>query len=151
MKILKQIPEIQLRYSFRVKKEDRVQIRSSEDSLNALLQIWDHDTLDYREMFIVLYLNRCNHVLGYRIISIGGVAGTVVDVKQVLAVGVKANASCIVLAHNHPSGQLLPSQQDIDLTAKIKAGGNLLDISVLDHLILTSDDTYFSFADEGYL
>ena len=151
MKLPKQIPEIQLRYSFRVKRADRVQVRNSNDLFQALRSIWDHDTLDYREMFIALYLNRCNHVLGYRIISIGGVAGTVVDARQVLAIAIKANASAIVLAHNHPSGQRLPSQQDIDLTAKIKAGGDLLDISVLDHLILTSDDTYFSFADEGYL
>lgn len=151
MKIPKQIPEIQLKYSFRVKREDRFQIKSCKDAYQALLEIWDHDTLDYREVFVALYLNRCNYVLGYRIISIGGVAGTVVDIKQVLAIAVKANASSIVLAHNHPSGQYLPSSQDIELTRKIKAGGELLDISVLDHLILTFDDAYFSFADEGYL
>lgn len=151
MKLPNKIPEIQLRYTFPVKKEDRIQIKSCEDAYQAFLDIWDRDTLDYREMFIALYLNRCNEVLGYRIISIGGVAGTVVDVKQVLAIAVKANASSIVLAHNHPSGQLSPSQQDIDLTRKIKAGGVILDIQVLDHLILTSDDAYFSFADEGYL
>lgn len=134
-----------------MKKADRIQIRTSEDSWNALRQIWDHDTLDYREMFIALYLNRCNHVLGYRIISIGGTAGTVVDVKQILAIAIKSNASSIVLAHNHPSGQNQPSSHDIELTKKIKAGGELLDISVLDHLILTSDSDYFSFADEGLI
>lgn len=151
MKLPNKIPEIQLKYSFRVKKADRVQVRNSKDLFHALLGIWDHDTLDYREMFIALYLNRCNHVLGYRIISVGGTAGTVVDAKQVLAIAVKANASSIVLAHNHPSGQNQPSSHDIELTRKIKAGGELLDISVLDHLILTSDYAYFSFADEGLM
>lgn len=151
MKILKRIPEIQIRYAFRVKRSERVQITTSEDAYKVLLAIWDHDTIDYREMFVALYLNRCNQVLGYRIISIGGMAGTVVDVKQVLAIAVKANAASIILAHNHPSGQRSPSSQDIELTRKIKDGGKLLDIEVLDHLIVTSDYTYYSFSDEGCL
>ena len=149
MKILKRIPEIQIRYAFRVKRSERVQITTSEDAYKVLLAIWDHDTIDYQEMFVALYLNRCNQVLGYRIISIGGMAGTVVDAKQVLAIAVKANAASIILAHNHPSGQRSPSSQDIDLTRKIKDGGRLLDIEVLDHLIVTSDYMYYSFSDEG--
>jgi DNA repair protein RadC len=89
-------------------------------------------------------------VLGISEISTGGFAGTVADPKVIFSIALKACASSIILSHNHPSGNLKPSQADLNLTRKIKSGGELLDIAVLDHIILTSD-SYFSFADEGIL
>jgi DNA repair protein RadC len=80
--------------------------------------------------------------------SKGGVAGTVVDLKVVFAAALKARASSMIFAHNHPSGNLLPSQADLDLTKRFKEAGKILDIQVLDHLILSPDDRYYSFADE---
>ncbi|MBP9150829.1 MAG: DNA repair protein RadC [Flavobacteriales bacterium] len=100
------------------------------------------------EEFWVLYLNRANEVIGKECVSKGGISGTIVDPKVVFKAAVQFPASAIVLAHNHPSGQLKPSQADHQLTKKLKEAGNALDIPVLDHLII-GDGNYYSFADEG--
>ena len=102
------------------------------------------------EEFMVLCLNRANRVLGYARISSGGISGTIADPKIIFQVALKSNASSIILAHNHPSGNKQPSEADIRLTRKMKDAGVLLDLPVLDHLILTSEG-YHSFADEGLL
>lgn len=105
--------------------------------------------LDYEE-FWVLLLNRANQVIKKVKISAGGVSGTVADPKLIFKYALDILASGIILVHNHPSGNLRPSQADIHLTNKIAQGGKLLDISVLDHLIFTNK-SYFSFADEGMM
>ena len=102
------------------------------------------------EQFKIMLLNRANKILGIFTVSTGGVAGTVADPKVLFAAALKGNASSIILAHNHPSGNLKPSEADRQLTNKLSQAGKLLDISVLDHLIITADE-YFSFADEGLL
>ncbi len=83
-------------------------------------------------------------------ISVGGVSGTVVDPKKVFKIALDGGASSIIICHNHPSGNIKPSDSDIRLTKKITEAGNLLDIRVLDHII-SGDNTYFSFADEGLM
>lgn len=108
------------------------------------------DNMNYREMFITVMLNRANQVTGYHLTSLGGVSGTVVDAKIVFHSAVSALASSIILAHNHPSGNLTPSQADIDLTHKLISAGKFLDIHVLDHLILGRSG-YVSFGDEGLI
>ena len=100
------------------------------------------------EQFWVLLLNRANEVIRPQQISIGGVSGTVADPKMIFKAAIEHLASAIILVHNHPSGNLTPSQADKELTKKVKEGGKTLDIPVLDHLIF-SDNGYFSFADEG--
>ena len=102
------------------------------------------------EEFWILLLNRANEVLRPVQISAGGVSGTVADPRLIFKVGLEYLASGLILAHNHPSGNLTPSQADKDLTRKLKEAGRFLDIPVLDHLIVT-DRTYLSFADEGIL
>ena len=97
-----------------------------------------------------MLLNRYNKVIGIFTVSQGGIAGTVADPKLIFACALKAAASGIILVHNHPSGSLQASQADMDLTKKLREGGKLLDIQVLDHIILTSE-AYYSFADEGLL
>ena len=97
-----------------------------------------------------MLLNRTNRVLGMVDISLGGIAGTIADPKVIFAAAIKSNACGIILVHNHPSGNLKPSHQDLDLTRKIKAGGQILDIGVMDHLIITSKG-YLSFTDEGMI
>jgi len=97
-----------------------------------------------------LLLNRGNRVLGIMNVSSGGVSGTIADPKIIFTAALKSNASALVLSHNHPSGTLKPSQPDISLTKKLVDGGKLLDITVLDHLIVTNEG-YYSFADEGLL
>ncbi len=100
------------------------------------------------EQFKVLFLNQANKVLGIYEVSTGGITGTVADPRVIFAAALKANCCAIIISHNHPSGNLKPSRQDEELTQKIKQGGQLLDIKLLDHIILTAEE-YFSFGDEG--
>ncbi len=125
---------------------DLPQISSSRDAYELISENWED--VSYVESFKIILLNRANKVLGVTIISKGGMSGTTADPKVIFQAALKANASGIILSHNHPSGNLKPSQQDIDLTKKIKNAGKALDISVLDHLIIT-DSSFYSFNDEG--
>jgi DNA repair protein RadC len=126
---------------------EKIRISGSKDIYDVLRR---HLTdLPHEEFWIVL-LNRANRVIKIHQISQGGVAGTVADPKIIFKVALEELASGIVLAHNHPSGNLTASQADIDLTKKLKEAGKLLEIQVLDHLILAGQK-YFSFADEGML
>ncbi len=100
------------------------------------------------EEFRILLLNQANKVIGCELISRGGMAGTVVDVRIVFKIALERSAVSIVLMHNHPSGSLQPSTQDLDITQKLKQGGSLLNITVVDHLIF-SDEGYTSLLDEG--
>lgn len=145
-----QAAEIQLSYKSNVKPSLRPKISVSRDACEVLRQSWDESKLELVEQFKVLFTNRANKVLGIMEVSTGGIAGTVVDPRLVFVAALKAAASGIILCHNHPSGNLKPSQADIDLTRKIKEGGKLLEIQLLDHIILTSEG-YYSFADEGVL
>lgn len=106
---------------------------------------------DYRhEVFAVLYLNRANKINHFEIISEGGITGTVADPRVILRMALEKDAVNIILCHNHPSGSLKPSRADEQLTTKIKEAAKFLDITVLDHVIV-SEDGHFSFADEGLL
>ena len=145
-----EVAEIQLTYKTKVRPSQRPKITSSKDAYEVLLGNWDEDKLEFVEQFKVLLLNRANRVLGIYELSTGGVSGTVADPKLVFAAAIKANASAMILAHNHPSGQVKPSQADINLTKKMVGGGKLLEIPVLDHIIVTGEESY-SFADEGLL
>jgi DNA repair protein RadC len=102
------------------------------------------------EEFWILILNRANKLISKEPISKGGINATLVDARMIFKPAILQNASSIILAHNHPSGNLKPSNDDIKLTEKLKDAGKLLDISVVDHLII-ADNNYFSFADEGLL
>lgn len=100
------------------------------------------------EEFWVLLLNRGLKVIGEKLISEGGVSGTLVDAKKVFKIAIDEGAVSIALAHNHPSGNITPSEEDIILTKKLTQAGDLLDINVIDHIIVTQN-RYYSFADEG--
>jgi len=117
-------------------------VKSSDDAYNAFKEIFDPDTISHREFMYGLYLSRGNRILGYAQISTGGLASTSCDPKVVLQYALKLNASAIILAHNHPSGSLRPSDADIKLTTSMKRAAEILDINLLDHLIIT--DTYYS-------
>lgn len=145
-----QVAEIQLTYKSNVKPSLRPKIAGSKDAYNVLVENWDDCKVEFVEQFKVMLLNRANKVLGIFEVSSGGSTGTVADPKLIFAAAIKANACGIILAHNHPSGNLSPSQTDMDLTRRMKEGGKLLEIQVLDHLIVTKEG-YYSFADEGSL
>ena len=124
-------------------------ITSSRDAEGVLRSIWT-DQIEYREEFVILCMNRANKVLGYARISSGGTSGTVADPKVIFQIALKANASSINLAQNHPSGNCNPSESHKRLTNKFSGAGTFLDLPVLDHLIMTAE-SYFSFADEGLI
>jgi len=121
---------------------------SSSRDVSELLRNFFSDFMEYREAFYALYLNRANTPIGIYQLSIGGQTGTVVDPKMIMQVAAKSHACVIILAHNHPSGNLQPSDADISLTKKIKKACEIFDIVLLDHIILT-ESSYFSFADDG--
>ena len=123
------------------------QIRCSKDAYKVMIpELLDQPT----EQFWVIMLSRNNKVIQKRAISHGGVSGTSVDPKIIFKKALEELASGIILVHNHPSGNLKPSQADLDLTKKLNNAGKLLEIPVLDHIIFT-DEAHFSFADEGLL
>lgn len=146
-----QVAEIQLIYKTKVKASERPQIFTSSDAFKLFKQTWDENKIEFVEQFKVMLLNKSNKVLGIYKLSTGGISGTVADPKLIFAAALKANASNIILCHNHPSGNVKPSQADEQLTAKIKDAGRYLDLPVMDHLIISTEDKYYSFADEGLL
>ena len=144
------VAEVQLSYRNTVPYKKRTQITNAKEAYKVLLKIHNDDTLDYIESFKVLYLNQNNHVLGCRTISEGGLASTCCDVRTILQGALLTNAVGIILAHNHPSGNVTPSLSDIKTTNQITKAAKLLDIQVLDHIIYTRENCY-SFADDAQI
>ena len=142
------VAEVQLSYKNSVPYKKRTKITNAKDAYKVMLKIHNDDTIDYTETFRVIYLNHANHVLGWRTISEGGLNSTNCDVRTILQGALLTNAAAIILAHNHPSGNVKPSMEDIKSTAQITKAAKLLDIMVLDHIIYTRENCY-SFADDG--
>lgn len=141
------IPEISLQ--FKDSGFKKTKITSSEDSFKYIRQFYESDINIY-ESFFLLLLNRANNTIGWVKISQGGMTGTVADPLIIAKYAIDFMAKGIILAHNHPSGVLKPSNNDNELTKKIVQGMKLFDVNVLDHIIL-GDKEWFSFADEGLL
>lgn len=147
------IPEIEISVKFKNRKvegDGRRTVRTSKDVADVLREIFDADTFEWTESFMILCLNQSNRITGFKKISSGGITGTVADPRVILLTALNCLATSIVLCHNHPSGNLKPSRTDEELTQKIKMAASYLDIKVLDHIIL-SEEGYYSFADEGLL
>ena len=143
-----QMAEVQITYSSKVKSADRIKISSSEEAVNAFRAFWP--SYEHIEFTYMLLLNRQNQITGKYFLAKGGITGTVVDVRVIFQVAIKANSTSILLAHNHPSGNLQPSDADRKITRQVKEAGKILDIALLDHLILT-EESFLSMADEGLL
>ena len=142
------MPEITLKFkSGHLKK---CKITSSTEAFETLRQMYDADTLEYTESFIVIYLNRANNSIGWQRMSSGGTAGTIIDVKVLMTTALKCNAHGVILSHNHPSGNLKPSDADLAVTKKLVKAGEFLEITILDHIIVTAGG-YYSFQDMGNL
>src|SRR5258706_10436635 len=137
VKSLLDVAEILLTYKSNVKPSLRPKVNGSRDAFNILKESWDESRIELVEQFKVMLTNRANKVLGILEVSTGGVSGTVADPKLIFAAAIKANASSFLVAHNHPSGNLSPSQADIDLTKKLREGGKLLESQLLDKMIVT--------------
>lgn len=141
-------PKISVKVS--VTKGDKVTITSPEIAVDVMRSIFNADTISWTEEVIMVCLNRANDVIGYYKISSGGMTSSLIDPRVVMTVALQNAACSILLAHNHPSGNLKPSQSDIAITEKLKNACALLDVKLIDHLIVTSDGHY-SFSDNGYL
>jgi DNA repair protein RadC len=144
------VSEVELVYRSKVKASERPRVKDSREVYDFLIANWDNRKIELLEEFKVIYLNHSNRVLALFSVSSGGITGTVADPRIIFAMALKLAASCLILSHSHPSGNLKPSRADEDLTSKLKEAGRFLDIKVIDHLIVTNEH-YFSFADEGLL
>lgn len=143
------VSEIQLKY----KPQPLTETIHGAKDIHRLLtnRVFDTDTIGYKESFKVLLLNQANKIIGYTTISDGGLTSTIVDVRVIMQTALVSNATSIILSHNHPSGNPHPSGHDDNLTKKIKSACELMDIRLLDHIIVTPYDSYYSYCDEGRL
>ncbi|MNQ76844.1 hypothetical protein D3C85_916930 [compost metagenome] len=144
------VAEVQLSYKPHFRAQERPQISTSEQSYKILIDNWDMNLINYIEQAKMILLNRNNRVLGIVNLSTGGSASTVMDSRILFTIALKATATSIIICHNHPSGNLRPSSEDIRITEKIKQAGKLLEIEVHDHLII-SENSYFSMAEKAYM
>lgn len=144
MKYSKNIPEIEIKY--KTGSIVKQKITNSKDAFDIFKQVFDADTIEWKEECILLCLNTSNCVIGWYKVSSGGTTMTVIDPKVIFSVALTSGATAIMMAHNHPSGALIPSISDINITKKIQDGAKILDIILLDHLIITNNEHY-SFAD----
>jgi DNA repair protein RadC len=139
-----EVAEIKVSYSNT--NLERIKVTNSQILYNLVLKQWDLDLIEFQEEVKIVLLNRANIVLGIYEMSKGGTSGTVVDIKIILGIALKCNASSIVITHNHPSGTLEPSEPDKSITKKLKEACRILDLNLLDHLIITGQG-YYSFSD----
>ncbi|MBA4850480.1 JAB domain-containing protein [Emticicia sp. BO119] len=144
----KKVAEIELSYTPHLKPSELPKVQDSEYAYSLFLHTWDKNKLEFIEQFRAVFLTRANRVLGICTLSTGGTNSTVIDIKVLFAAAIKSNASAMIIAHNHPSGNLQASESDIILTKRIDEVGQLLGIILLDHLIITADG-YFSLKDQG--
>ena len=141
----------ELTVSYKRKNERRKKIQSSKDIDEFAREfLYPDGSIEYSELFFVMLLDRSHRAFAYKLLSSGGMTGTVVDPRLLFQTALLCHASVIVLVHNHPSGNTKPSESDMHLTKKIREAGLLLEITVLDHVIITSD-SYYSFSEEGFL
>jgi DNA repair protein RadC len=143
------ISEVRLVYWTRIKASERLQVKCSKDAFDIFMENWDLDSIEHIEEFKLLLMNRSNSVLSIMPVSKGGLFKTVTDVRVILQYAIRVNASGIIICHNHPSGNVQPSESDIAITRKIKESGIVMDIQLLDHLIIVPESNCFSMGDEG--
>ncbi len=149
MECLEKVAEIKVRYL--PHKVNGPRLRNPTDVLDYLKLFYDTDTMSLQEQVLVVYLNRSANVIGVYKHSVGGLDSTIIDVRIILGTALKIGAQQIILSHNHPSGQLVPSADDLRITSKIKEAGNIMDITVVDHLLVDSFFNFYSFAQNGEL
>lgn len=141
----KLISEITINYSLPQEYIDLNQIESANDAFTQFLSFWPDD-IEFRERVYTLFLNNTNKILGYTLNGIGTSNACLIDVKHILQTALKANANALIIAHNHPTKTLMPSDADNKITKRMKEACEILDIRFLDHLII-SKDGFYSYSD----
>jgi DNA repair protein RadC len=151
MKTDNKLSEIRLYYKPKKQMLHPV-IMDAQTAYNALLSFYPKNTLALQEQFVILYLNRLNAVLGGYQCSKGGLTGTIADIRLILGVALKAGSTNIIISHNHPSGNIRPSSQDVELTKRLSEAAKIMEINVLDHIIISPDpSSFYSFADNSQI
>lgn len=142
------VSEIKISYTNEV--DEVIKVLGSSEVYQVLKSNWDMDTIELQEEFKLLLLNQANQVLGIKSLFKGGVSNCSVDVRLIMSLVLKTNASGLIISHNHPSGNLKASESDKRITSKIKECCELFDVRLLDHIIMAKN-SYLSFEDEGIL
>ncbi len=146
-----QVNEIKISYQGDIKAREWKKVSGSKSAAKLVYDHWDKGTIGLQECFKIVLMNNGNKVKGIYQVSQGGITGTLVDLRILFAVALKSLSVALILAHNHPSGLMKPSQADIQLTEKIKRAAGFFDVRLLDHLILAPNGVFYSFADNGFL
>jgi DNA repair protein RadC len=144
------LAEIRAVYKSRTKVSGRTNVRQPADVVEYLRAIWNPGTLELLEEVLVVCLNGNHQAIGWVKVASGGFNAAKIDPRLVFAVALQTASSAIILAHNHPSGNLQPSAEDQAITRRLKEAGDILGIHVLDHVILTRD-SYYSFEEAGLM
>lgn len=142
------VPQASLTF---VSEGEKKKIHNSDEMASILEHNWEAGTIDATESFYVALLDRSNSVKGIVLHSKGGLTGTVIDTRTILAAALLSLSSSIIVAHNHPSGNTQPSDADIKMTKKLKLAAEHMEIKLLDHIIITKSNGYFSFTNEGLI
>ena len=145
-----QIGEFKISFKRKASPLVEFKVNSGTTAAKALRYLFDSDTIEWQEEFLILGLDSQNTVIGSYKLSSGGTSFCPVDPKMVFQFALLSNSSALILAHNHPTGSLKPSNADIALTNKIQKGAEVFDIKIIDHLIITKD-SHYSFAEDGLL
>lgn len=151
MKRVTQLNELEVTYGVSRKILSSPKIIKSNDAFDLLFPSYNPNTIGCQEQFNILYLNKANKPIGVYKSTTGGVNSTIADMRLILGMALKTLASGIIISHNHPSGSLFPSEDDLKLTKKIQQACLLLDIVLLDHLIISPLGEFYSFAENGNL
>lgn len=142
------IAEINVSYS--TNQIDKIKLTNSKEVFDFIISKWNLNIIEFQEESKIILVNRANFVIGIHDLSKGGISGTVVDIRIILSIALKCNASGIILIHNHPSGNLTPSEADRVITRKLKNACELIDQTLIDHLIISKHD-FYSFKQEGFI
>lgn len=144
--------EVTLNYKYHNPSiKDRPLITNSSEAVEVIKLVIDMQRIALQEQFIVIYLNQANKVIGTMNVFSGSIKSTVIDIKLILASGILLMSSGVIVAHNHPSGNLKPSREDLALTKRLSTALQYMEMKLVDHFIITPDDDYLSFANEGLL
>lgn len=144
--------EVTLNYKYHNPSiKDRPLITNATDAVEVIKLVIDMQRIALQEQFIVIYLNQANKVIGTMNVFSGSIKSTVIDIKLILASGILLMSSGVIVAHNHPSGNLKPSREDLALTKRLSTALQYMEMKLVDHFIITPDDDYLSFANEGLL
>ena len=143
-----EVAEIKVSYS--TNKADKIKLTNCRETFEFIISQWNLDIIEFQEECKIILVNRANFVLGIYELSKGGISGTVVDVRIILSVALKCNASGIILVHNHPSGNMTPSESDKKITRKLYQACDLLEIVLIDHFIVCKEK-FYSFKQDGFI